>query len=69
MPICLGKDLFDRLLQPGKVIIDEDPHPLDPAPLKVLENLFPIPGAFPSCAEEQNPMISLRPSGLIPRPM
>jgi hypothetical protein len=55
LPICFGKDLFDRLLQPGKIIGNEDPYPLNPAPPEVLKNLFPIPGAFPFRTKEPKP--------------
>jgi hypothetical protein len=55
LPICLRKDLFDRLLQPEKVISDEDAYPLDPAPPEVLKHLFPIPGAFPFRTKEPKP--------------
>jgi hypothetical protein len=56
-------------LIPPQTREDEDPHPLDPAPFEVRENLFPILGAFPFRVEESTPGISLRPSRLVPRAM
>jgi hypothetical protein len=42
-------------LIPPQTREDEDPHPLDPAPFEVRENLFPILGAFPFRVKESTP--------------